>query len=312
MPSLFESMEALTGDYPTTVRTLTMAAAELAGDGMRSFFGDRRRFLTVFHGDDDCRADVLVLDKAYGREPIFLMRRSRPISSRSVARVRRNILLPHMTAEEAAELVEICAPEIVAAKAPKMINLSVPWPSWTIQCGSEMSTSGALVRDRDGVLGVTASFHGTGRVGTKVMLGAHQSKVKRADPVTDTVFIPLPEGINIPERMCRGGLMSGQLPRERERHTFYGATSGMTETHYTGRDQGLPNVRRGRQLCVQTLPNIESGDSGAALISQDDKLVGFAFQRTAFGETPEFADWIWAESALTALNLKLETANELV
>jgi S1-C subfamily serine protease len=56
-------------------------------------------------------------------------------------------------------------------------------------------------------------------------------------------------------------------------------------------------------LRVQTGADTNTGDSGSALINQDDKVIGFAFERAAFGEKPQITDWIWAANALSALGL---------
>ena len=72
-------------------------------------------------------------------------------------------------------------------------------------------------------------------------------------------------------------------------------------------DFGVPFPMPGRQLCVQTKAVTNYGDSGSALLNDDDRLVGFAFQRTAYGgrATVEFSDWIWAASVLNELGLTL-------
>jgi hypothetical protein len=68
-------------------------------------------------------------------------------------------------------------------------------------------------------------------------------------------------------------------------------------------DAGLLRRRPGVQLKVQTRPDTDRGDSGSALIDADDRVVGFAFEKTAFDDWPQFTDWIWAANALDALGL---------
>ncbi len=294
-------------DLDAAIKALAAGAAELAGDSLRPLIGDRRRYLTVFHGNRDCRADVLILDPSFRGRPRLVQPRPNRVSWWSIKRICNAFGLATISPQEAVTLLRIFRPEIVLAPAPKMIPLAVPWPNYAITTGEIASSSGALVRDRRGNSGLTAAFHGTGGIGTMVTVDGRFAKVGHADPITDTVFIALPPGVAPGALRATAGLLKGLLPREYEALRFFGATSGQTTTQYIGRDQGLPRVRAGRQLCIQTLPNVERGDSGAALITQDEKLVGFAFQRTALGEVPEFADWIWAESALLALDLTLES-----
>jgi len=121
--------------------------------------------------------------------------------------------------------------------------------------------------------------------------------------VYDTVFIPTPAGLNIPNLAAPAGALVNRPPWASEPVWFWGRSSGQKHTIVTGHDNGLPRGRPGRQLCVQTRPETEEGDSGAGLVNADGALVGFLFQRTEYGSPIQFSDWIWANSALDALGL---------
>jgi hypothetical protein len=198
-----------------------------------------------------------------------------------------------------------CRPNVVVAPKPKMIPLCVPTPPFDIEAGAKRSTSGVLVQDSNGHRGITACFHGAGPIGTEVLVGSLRCKVTAADQVQDACFIPLGDGVNFPEMLGSKGVLTRRPPWQTERARFYGGSSGDKWCRITGIDVGLPGVRPGRQLCVQTTPDTDEGDSGAALINENDEVMGFAFQRTAWGEPLQFTDWIWAASALQALNLRL-------
>lgn len=213
---------------------------------------------------------------------------------------------------EPAILLWIARPRLLVATMPRMIPLCVPRPPFDVDGpNAKISTAGALVRDIEGRVGVTACFHGTGAVGTVVKLGFSDCRVALAAELHDTVFLPLPNGVNLPELYANGGPLINRPPWETEKVSFWGRTSGVIETTVTSTDKGLPMVRPGKQMCVQTKPDTEEGDSGAALVNQFDNLIGFAFQRTAFGEPIEFTDWIWAAAALSGLGLNALTREEL-
>ena len=210
-------------------------------------------------------------------------------------------------AELGLEAVNRCRPHVVLGPMPKMVPLCVPTPPFDIEAGTRRSSSGVMAKDQRGQIGVTACFHGAGPVGSLVQVGARECIVSAADQVQDTVFVPLPDGVNYPELHGRRGLLTKRPPWQTERVRFHGSTSGERWCRITGIDIGLPGTRPNRQLCVQTTPDTDEGDSGAALLNEDDEVVGFAFQRTAWGEPIQFTDWIWAASALQALNLQMVT-----
>jgi hypothetical protein len=201
------------------------------------------------------------------------------------------------------EALLITQPDISVSRRPRMVPLCAPSPNIEVQFGGQKSTAGVFCRDAHGALGVTACFHGTGPVGTKVQVGLQNSSVTIANNVQDLVFIPLNPGYNIPSLHGAAGVLNGRTPGQYESVEFDGATSGRVKTHVTSYDAGLLRSRATVQLRVQTPADTNSGDSGSALVNQDDKVVGFAFERSAFGEIPEMTDWIWAANAMKALNL---------
>jgi len=201
------------------------------------------------------------------------------------------------------EALWITQPEIIVSRRPRMVPLCAPSPNIEVQSGGEKSTAGVFCRDAHGALGVTACFHGTGPVGTKVQVGLQNSSVTIANNVQDLVFIPLNRGYNIPSLHGAAGVLHDRTPGQYDSVEFDGATSGRVKTHVTSYDTGLLRSRATVQLRVQTPADTNTGDSGSALVNQDDKVVGFAFERSAFGEIPEMTDWIWAANAMKALNL---------
>jgi hypothetical protein len=206
--------------------------------------------------------------------------------------------------ESALELMAIVRPEIVVSRRPRMVPLSAPSPCVDVRTGPELSSVGIFCRDRAGQLGVTACFHGTGPVGTAVRVGTTAATVTLADPVQDMVFIPLPAGYAVPPVCGKGGVRNVRAPSEAEPVSFEGVGSGRrVDTRVKSHDAGILRRRPAVQLKVQTPADTNSGDSGSALVDAEDRIVGFGFERTGIGEYPEFTDWIWADNALSALEL---------
>jgi len=194
-------------------------------------------------------------------------------------------------------------PEIILTRRPRMIPLCTPAPHISLKSDGKISTAGLLCRDADGALGVTACYHGTGPVGTHVMVDLRECEVTRADKVQDIVFIPLGEGFNIPDLVGLRGVESNSEPSRSARVRFDGATNQNKATRILSTDFGLLRARPTVQLKVQTDPDTDQGDSGSALLDDNDRVLGFAFERTAYDDYPQFTDWIWAANALRALQL---------
>jgi hypothetical protein len=213
-------------------------------------------------------------------------------------------LFSQNNAQLAVEILLISQPEIVLSRRPRMEPLCAPSPYIPVSSGLELSTAGVFCRDANGDLGVTACFHGTGPIGTQVSVGGVPALVKLADPVQDVVFIPLGPAYVIPNTCGRAGIRTSRAPSEAEPVAFEGAGSQARITTWVkSHDAGILRKRPTVQLKLQTPHNTNSGDSGSALIDEDDRIVGFGFERTGLGEFPEFTDWIWADNALSALGL---------
>ena len=201
------------------------------------------------------------------------------------------------------EVFSITRPEIVQTRRPTMEPLCVPSLPLEILGGRKVSTAGIFCYDRDGELGVTACYHGTGPAGTPVIVSGTKSTVKRADAVQDIVFVPLAEHSLL---STLGGLSTIRRvgePARSERVHFDGMANQGCKTRVQSADPGLLRPRPTVQLRVQTDPDTDQGDSGCALLDENNAVLGFAFERTAYDDYPQFTDWIWASNALRALNL---------
>jgi hypothetical protein len=202
-----------------------------------------------------------------------------------------------------AEVFLIAQPEIVKTRLPQMIPLCVPSPHMKIKSGGGVSTAGVLCHDPDGDFGVTGCYHGTGGVGTEVTVDQWKSEVKRASEVQDIVFIPVGHGFAVPQMVGLSRMLEDREPAKADHVRFDGAVNQNRQTRIFGTDNGLLRARPTVQLRLQTDPDTDQGDSGSALLDRNDFILGFAFERTAYNDYPQFTDWIWAANALRALEL---------
>ncbi len=199
--------------------------------------------------------------------------------------------------------LDIAQPEVILTSRPRMERLSVPSRMLSVQTATERSTAGILCTDSSGELGVTACYHGTGPVGTAVTIDGSPATVKLASDIQDLVFVPLPQGLKVTKNSALKGIRADRAPSSYLPASFDGATSGSRTTSISSHDAGLLRLRKSLQLKVQTPPDTDRGDSGAALVDIDGYILGFAFEKSAYGETPQMTDWIWAANALNTLDL---------
>jgi hypothetical protein len=201
---------------------------------------------------------------------------------------------------------------VVLAPEPAYEHLSsafVPDPALLVDnlLGGPASTStaGMLVEDvtQSGRSGVTAALHAI-ETATTVKVGPHSGTVLRYDDVTDSAFIELSPMPSVPTKTVKNGVMSGMAPRGNQQAEFIGSQSKACSTKITGWDSQIPNPSSRRQACVYTARDAQPGDSGSALTTDDDWVVGFAFERTKPGESPLQCSWIWADSVLNRLKVK--------
>ncbi|HEY8186652.1 MAG TPA: hypothetical protein VIF64_11310 [Pyrinomonadaceae bacterium] len=195
-------------------------------------------------------------------------------------------------------------------------------PAWGVALTRDapaISTAGVATLDREGRFGVTASLHGVVAepeaiydmwndrgaacvVGEKIYVGREEGVIRRADLITDSCFIEMDPSVLLNATATKGPLMN-KSPYRKEPVTFDGLSSRKQSTFITEVDIGIPLVSRGEQAKVYTQPVTNPGDSGSALVNNDDYVLGFSHRRTGLGEAIEFAEWIWAHSVYTALQL---------
>jgi hypothetical protein len=147
-------------------------------------------------------------------------------------------------------------------------------------------------------------LHGIGSNASTVKVAGQTGTVIRTHAVTDSAFIEVPTRPSC-SAVPTNGIMTGLAPRGSQQAKFVGFTSNQRATTIVGWDPQVPTPSGYRQACIYTGRDAQPGDSGSALVTDDDWIVGFAFERSLPGQNPVQCSWIWAESVMNALQVKL-------
>jgi hypothetical protein len=214
------------------------------------------------------------------------------------------IAIGGMAAVEAAFGSRPQAFSVVVSGGAAPVPTAAPSPSWKITepMGSVDSTAGVAVLDKTRRSGVTAALHAIGAA-SSVTVNGSPGTVVATSALTDSCFIETTQTPgNFPGN--RGPLVN-ILPRGNQSATFDGVTSGLQKTNIDGWDRGLPYITTFNQLHNYTPPITNTGDSGAALVTDDDFVSGFAFERSPpVGAVVEFSSWVWAHAVYERLSLE--------
>jgi len=168
---------------------------------------------------------------------------------------------------------------ILVAEAPGVEFTHAP-AHWCKVDGSGVSDSSAGVvgKDKAGRQGVTAALHSIGHA-KAARVDGRSGNVLATHQLSDSCFIELG---NLPTVGNKGskGPLAGILPRGAQNASFDGFNSRHVDTTINGWSPELPDVQTYDRLKVYTKKDTDPGDSGTALITDDDYIAGFAFQRS--------------------------------
>lgn len=196
---------------------------------------------------------------------------------------------------------------VILAPSPRVERLYVPGTPLDVFDASigQRSTVGVVVEDltKQGRVGVTAALHGISPASTSVSVNGKSGTVIRTHSITDSAFIEVPNPSSI--AVTAKGVMSGLAPRGSQNADFVGVVSKRRTTKIVGWDPQVPTPSSHRQACIYTGRDAQPGDSGCALVTDDGWIVGFAFERTLPGQSPVQCSWVWAESVMNGLQVKL-------
>jgi hypothetical protein len=170
-----------------------------------------------------------------------------------------------------------------------------------------VATLGSFLTDTDETAGetcvATTAWHALGRRSRTLIIGGAPLEVVRRHHPSDSCLVRVNKSV-LEGREWTGH--KGPLrmpPREYGLASFNGAASGYTSTHITGFDKAIFDRKPGPMCRVYTEPDTAKGDSGAALIDEDNHIVGFAYGRSPLDAPTQYSSWVWAEQVYIAQHL---------
>jgi hypothetical protein len=205
---------------------------------------------------------------------------------------------------------------VEAYELQRFYVLIVPWMEeelTTVPCPACMvdtsgvcpSTAGAIVQDSVGRVGVTAAAHAV-PVGSSVEVNSYPAYVvARADDAKyDCCFIHVP-GVSW-VGLCSPSYGPLKLaPRMNEPASFDRVGHGKVVTSVRAFNYELPYIDPHLQQTVRTDYVTSRGDSGAALLDNNNYILGFAHSRSAANASVSYSSWIWADAVFQRLGVTI-------
>jgi hypothetical protein len=185
-----------------------------------------------------------------------------------------------------------------------------------LDSGKPKARAGTYTANAKGISGFTVALHSltNPQAGNEVSLQLDdggfvddiQGKIISVDHVSDSCFV---EAGKVPFYRVHGkrtmGPLYGKTPRQYQPAFFYRLHSfNRNGAVIDSWSKDLPFVTKYNQLKVFTDLVANPGDSGSALISDDEYIIGFAFYNSGISSPVSFTAWIWAESVFRAHDLK--------
>lgn len=184
---------------------------------------------------------------------------------------------------------------------------TIPSPALTVDAagiGMSSCTAGAIVQDSVGRIGVTAAAHAVPPGSQVTVNGTPATVVARVDDDKyDCCFVEMPTIAASASRSTHGPLRLA--PRMNQPVNFERIARGLVTTAVRGFNLELPYFDPHLQQTVRTGWVTVRGDSGSALVDEDDYILGFAHSRSAANAPVTYSSWIWADAVFQKLGLTI-------
>lgn len=297
--------------------------SEAYGDVLRRLRASRRaRPIVVCHADGT-RFDLLLLDPRRGKRLAAVQLKGDETHARFVSsalpRERLNSLLrhsglgdslePETLLNSAQELAASSEFGVAVVNAPREIPTCALSPAVPIQSADNrpVATLGCFLTDVevaavDTCLATTANHALENERDTLTIGGAALDVVCRHNP-TDSCLVRVNKSV-LDGRQQNG--LKGPLritPSLYRPAHFDGAASGPTRTKITSFDTEILDPQLDEICRVYTEADTAKGDSGAALIDENDFIVGFARRLSRYNAPVQYSSWVWAEQVYMAHDL---------
>jgi hypothetical protein len=286
--------------------------------------GTNARPVVVRHAEGT-RFDLLLLDPQHGDDDWSAVRldpfqtsfgmASPDVSEERLSGVLRRAELadavaPATLLESARELAASSQFGVAVVTAPEEIPTCAVWPAVGVHAVNEdepVATLGAYFGDEDAMATDTCiattvdhalanGWQGLTVDGAPLdIIGRHYE----SDSCVLRVKTTLLDGRQ--RSGLRGPLLT--VPTQLRPASFYGAKSGLTEVHFLNWDPSIVDPSADEVVRVYTEADTRVGDSGAALIDENDFIVGFARGRTGSKAIIHYSYWTYALTVYLAHGL---------
>ncbi|GLZ39726.1 hypothetical protein [Actinokineospora sp. NBRC 105648] len=301
--------------------SLAAVRLQLAAAGASSAVLDDVRTIVVPHADGR-RYDLVVLDpgRTYGADPVvvetdpypdlFLPLRGSgcahddPVPGPLRAIVDRFVSWGGQAEDAVAALRDFTfqrSYEVLVIPEPAL-EPTAATPAAVTGAGGRRGTVGVLATDARGATVLTTAAHVVD--GTQhPSVNGHAVEVVDLNHVVDVATLSCPTT----HPGTRAAHLCGptHVPPAATPVHFDGARSGPVDTIVTGYDPAIVAGPHHAAVRVYTRPVTAAGDSGAALLDHDNRLLGFCSDRTVPGAAVEFSTWVWASQVFDIMDLHL-------
>jgi hypothetical protein len=276
--------------------------------------------IVVAHADIT-RFDLLLLDPLYKGEPNGLLlgtaataaaidghKPNLGVLDRLIQRSGTQAeLTPAILAGSSAELAATREFGIAVARAPEQLETCSLSPAVAvIDDDDEVLATLGIILDT-GELGwiATTADHAVPPAATSVKVGDSYLRVVRRHRESDSCLLEIaPALIEGHERKGLAGPLRGLPPTEYSPVTFFGGSSRRVPTRIHAYDRSVIDPQVDEMSKIYTDAVTAPGDSGAALIDDDqDRILGFSLRRSRYDAPIRFSAWVWAEQVYMAHDL---------
>jgi hypothetical protein len=267
------------------------------------------------------RFDLLLLDPEYRADPVGTLLESKvlidelegqQVDSSVVERLAERVAEDgHVDVkslqQSSSELAAAREFGVAVAHAPGEMDTCSLSPAIVFRDSDDIirATLGTFVPDTKPTQATTAD-HAVPPETESVRILGLDAVVLRRHPQSDSCLLEIGSDV-FDGRVKRGlrGPLRGTPPTHFEPVTFDGGRSGPTTTRVTGFDLSVIDPIPDEMSKVYTEPDTRPGDSGAALIDDNDRIIGFAGRRSRYDASTQFSVWVWAEQVYLAHELPM-------
>lgn len=297
--------------------------SEAYGDAKKRLRASRRARPVVVSHAEGTRFDLLLLEprrrKRMSALPLEIVPSFRGFRLSDLQRLDNLLRRSHLDdalesrtlADSALELAASTRFGVAIVNAPPEVPTCALSPAVSLQSATNdpIATLGSFLTDIEGTavntcLATTAN-HALGRRSRTLTIDGNALEVVRRHNRSDSCLVRVHSSI-LDGRQQSG--LAGPLhgtPRLYDYATFDGAASGVTRTRITSFDTAIVDPQPDEMCRVYTDADTAKGDSGAALIDENDFIVGFAWRRSRYDAPVQFSSWVWAEQVYLAHRLSL-------